>query len=313
MTSELKNLPTSPINGIGKVKLFDTISTRLIIDFYKQQENLDVAEYFASLDEIFILECEDTGYRFYYPFEVIGDAAFYKGLRNSEYDRDEADDHKFAYQHIEKEIKVLEIGCGSGKFLSRILPITKDVSGLELNEIGAKSAVEKGLKVRVQFIEEHATENPECYDVVCAFQVLEHIAEVKSFLEASLKTLKKGGKLIFSVPNNEPFFQKHNKYEVLNLPPHHMGLWNLDAFKALQRYFNLELIDSEFTGKTSFKGNVFLRAKRMAKIQTLPNFLSTAEMAKILAFSPISAVMGGIDLIAGNQVFSYLSVVFIKK
>ncbi len=79
------------------------------------------------------------------------------------------------------------------------------------------------------------------FDVVCAFQVLEHIAEVKSFLDASLKILKVGGNLMIAVPYNNPYLFKNDIFNTLNMPPHHMGLWNQTAFKNLSRIFPIKL------------------------------------------------------------------------
>lgn len=318
MTSELKNPPTSPINGIGKVKIFDTISTRLIIDFYRRQENLDVAEYFAGLDEIFILECEDTGYRFYYPFEVIGDEKFYRTLQMQkeseglEYDRNSAEDHKFAVEQIEQNTRLLEIGCGTGKFLELISDKTENVCGLELNARAAETATKKGFDVKNQLIQDFAEEQSASFDVVCAFQVLEHIAEVKSFLEACLKLLKPNGKLIFSVPNNEPYFQKFSKYEVLNLPPHHLGLWNLEAFRNLEKFFAVELSKYEYQGQTEIKGQSYLHSKFLMDIKTLPNQHTFEDKVKIYSILPYTIFKSSIDYLKGNNGYAIICVVFQK-
>ena len=309
----LKNLPKSPITGSGNVKVVDNFLVEDIVRLYKEQEDLNVENYFRHGETVDLLECEDTKYRFYYPFEIIGDAAFYENLRDSDYDRNDADDHKFAYQQISQNAELLEIGCGTGKFLEQISGITKNVTGLELNTLAAKSAVEKGFEVKVQFIEEHAKENSNCYDVVCAFQVLEHIADVRSFLDAALKLLKPNGKLIFSVPNNEPYFQRFSKYEVLNLPPHHMGLWNLDSFKKLCSVFDMNLENYAFTGHTSFRADAYLRAKLMVKVKSLPHRHSFAEKLKILAVSPIAVAKSTLDYLQGKKNNTHISVVFCKS
>lgn len=87
--------------------------------------------------------------------------------------------------------------------------------------------------------------------MVCSFQVLEHIADVKSFIESSLKALKKGGRLVVAVPNNDVLFFKYRnlrfqnnhylKTLLLNLPPHHMGLWNPRSIVNLASIYNLKL------------------------------------------------------------------------
>jgi 2-polyprenyl-3-methyl-5-hydroxy-6-metoxy-1,4-benzoquinol methylase len=91
-------------------------------------------------------------------------------------------------------------------------------------------------------LEDHAIENENKYDVVCSFQVLEHIANPRSYLINSLKVLKDGGKLIIAVPNNNPYIFKHDILHTLNLPPHHAGLWNKESFENIPKFFPLELV-----------------------------------------------------------------------
>ena len=166
--SNLNNLPKSPVTLGGNVKVVETFAAAEIAALYLRQENLDIKNYFAHGDTVYLLECEDTGYRFYYPFEIIGDQAFYESFqvesdkKGDGYDREWAGDHKFAAGQIGKDAKLLEIGCGSGKFLSQISDITPNVAGLELNSIAADAARRKGLDVQVEFIEDFCEEESGC-------------------------------------------------------------------------------------------------------------------------------------------------------
>jgi hypothetical protein len=72
------------------------------------------------------------------------------------------------------------------------------------------------------------------------FQVLEHISAVQSFLTAAIKCLKKNGLLVLAVPNNEPYLFGFNKYDWLNLPPHHMGWWNAASLQKLSGFFPIK-------------------------------------------------------------------------
>ena len=121
-----------------------------------------------------------------------------------------------------------------------------DVKGLELNPNAVKKCKEKGLNVENNLIENEAFTNIEYYDSVCHFQVLEHIFSVNEFIGASLKTLKKGGKLIIGVPNNNPFLFISDKWHILNLPPHHAGLWNEKSLESLEKVFPIKLKKIEF-------------------------------------------------------------------
>lgn len=312
-------LSSSPITGTNNVSVFDTIKTSDIIRLYREQEHVDVSRFFTGVDEVSILECGDTGYRFYYPFAVVGDETFYQELASSrtsiglDYDRDWSDDHEFALETIGKSERVLEIGCNTGKFLERVREKTMSACGLEFNPKAAGAAQAKGLDVRNLDIAILAENEPESFDVICAFQVLEHIPNAGEFIRSCLKALKSGGKLIFSVPNNEPYFQRFSKYEVLNLPPHHMGLWNIEAFRKLGAFFDLSLTEFKLTSQSSLLADAYLRARSMSTILTLPDRLSTVEKVKVVLCGPKALAMSFKDKIFGIATSAYLSVVFEKQ
>lgn len=313
------NLPASPITGTQNVTVFDTIKTSNIVRLYREQEHIDVSRFFIGVDEVSILECGNTGYRFYYPFTVVGDESFYQelaSLKNSiglEYDRDWSEDHEFALENIIDNERVLEVGCNTGKFLERVREKTKHVTGLEFNSEPAAVAQSKNLDVRNLDIAILAENEPESFDTICAFQVLEHIPNAGDFLRACLKALKPSGKLIFSVPNNEPYFQRFSKYEVLNLPPHHMGLWNHDSFLNTTKFFDMTLEKSFPTGQNSFKGDVYLRAKHLANIRSLPKRENSAEKLKMILALPFAIIKSGVNYVIGEKGFGHITVVFRKR
>jgi SAM-dependent methyltransferase len=110
-----------------------------------------------------------------------------------------------------------------------------------LNTKAVAEARARGFDVTAETIEEFAKGNEARFDVVCSMQVLEHITDVRSFILSSLQVLRKGGRMIVCVPNNNPYLYKHDFYHTLNLPPHHAGLWNKEAFSNLPRYFPMKL------------------------------------------------------------------------
>ena len=93
------------------------------------------------------------------------------------------------------------------------------------------------MNIEYKTIQVKAKETFEEFDIVCAFQVLEHIDNVKSFIDSSLQILKKGGKLIIAVPFNNPYLFRNDILNTLNMPPHHMGLWNKKAFMNMDKFF----------------------------------------------------------------------------
>ena len=116
------------------------------------------------------------------------------------------------------------------------------VFGLEFNTSSLKKLNDKGIAHSNLPLQKFALQNKEKYSVICSFQVLEHISEVKSFLESKIDCLKPSGMLIISVPNNDSFI-KYDKEDILNMPPHHMGLWNEKSLRSIASIFNLKILN----------------------------------------------------------------------
>lgn len=238
----------SPLTGSFKTKHEKDIPTSLIKKKYLERFNIDVSPYFGSLDKISIFIDEETGYRFYYPLSVAGDDKFYEKLQENDwYYMPWKWEHRKCTELIEPGSRVLEVGCARGDFLNKLQEI-KDVQtvGLELNQSAVNVGQQKGLDIIREFVEDHAKKNPDTYDVVCSFQVLEHISEVQSFIKACIGCLKRGGKIIFSVPNNGSFIKYDWEGGLLNMPPHHMGLWDEKAFRSVAPLFDIHLLKVYF-------------------------------------------------------------------
>ncbi|MBW8684526.1 class I SAM-dependent methyltransferase [Chitinophaga rhizophila] len=231
----------SPVTGGNRVELITTFPTDSIVKIYQDNLKVDTRRFFKGVPAVELYECTETGYRFYHPETILGDGQFYADLHkdNEGYYSKTRWEHKYAIGQIKATDKVLEVGAGDGFFLEQLKKANIDALGLELNQDAIAKGAKKGLRMSGEMIEDHAAAHPETYDVVCCFQVLEHIYNVKSFLDGCIKALKKGGKLIIAVPNNNPYMFKQDKWHTLNLPPHHAGLWNKKAFMELQNFYNI--------------------------------------------------------------------------
>ncbi len=223
-------MPKSPINS-GETKLVDTISVARIVELYKSI--YDVSRFFSGVSTIEIYECVATGYRFYQPFGIDGDGPFYEALAHEElYYVPWKSEHEIADSYIKEGDRVLELGCATGDFLQEE-HAKKSIQafGTELNETAKATASARGVSF------EPVTDA----DVTCAFQVLEHIADVRGFLTEATTATREGGYIIIGVPNNDSLL-KDDTIAFLNMPPHHMGLWNARSLSSLPEHFPLELV-----------------------------------------------------------------------
>ncbi|MEK7520326.1 MAG: class I SAM-dependent methyltransferase [Patescibacteria group bacterium] len=233
---------TSPLTGSSNVIREREVPTDFIIKEYQKQLGVDVRRFFAGLDKVVLYRCEDSGYRFYHPFTVTGDSAFYETLQQHPwYYMDEKWEHRKALESIANGQTVLEVGCAQGEFLTGLRNKGIDGTGLELNGHAASVGRKKGLNIAEESVQDHAQKNKEWYDVVCSFQVAEHIAAIGDFIRASLDALKPGGKFIISVPNNDSFVFTTRPDDLLNMPPHHVGLWNVNSLIKLQHFFPVRI------------------------------------------------------------------------
>lgn len=231
----------STLDRGGKAWLKEVIPVNKLISGYDNQFGIDISQYFNGITEVKTYECESTKYCFYYPFNIDGSDVFYEHLQKFDwYYMPWKWEHETTRKLLSGNEKVLEVGSGGLGFVENLYKSGFDITGLELNKQSIVNAAAKGLKVLDETIQDHAKNHFEKYDMVCSYQVLEHITDVSTFIKAQVDCLKKGGKLIIAVPNNDSFI-KLTKGGLLNFPPHHMGLWNKESLKSLVDLFDLKV------------------------------------------------------------------------
>lgn len=230
-----KFIPDSPVEKVRE------ISDEFLIKRYKQEYHIDVKKYLENVKKVEIYTCKESGYSFFYPFNISGDSEFYERLQKFEwYYMPWKWEHQICSELIKENDKILEIGCGKGDFFKGLSTRFKslEMTGLELN----KSSLTKNDRYSIidTPLDKFATENEGKFDMVSTFEVLEHVSDVNDFIGNQVKCLKKGGLLTISVPNMDSFI-KYNQNDVLNMPPHHVGLWNEKALRKISGLFGLEV------------------------------------------------------------------------
>ncbi|WP_340102800.1 class I SAM-dependent methyltransferase [Rhodohalobacter sp. 8-1] len=227
----------SPLSPDSKAMLIEKIPTDIIKERYYRLYEINVG---FNIPYVLKYRCEESGYEFFYPFDLGGDSSFYEQLQRIDwYYMPWKWEHGKAVEHVGKNDKVLEVGSGNSSFVEHLTKKGLQATGLELNEAAVQSAQERGLNVLKENIENHSKKNLGQYDLVCSFQVLEHISDIYPFIAGMIKCLKPGGTLIICVPNNDSFIKKA-EWNILNMPPHHMGLWSKKSLGYLSEIFPLK-------------------------------------------------------------------------
>ena len=128
---------------------------------------------------------------------------------------------------LPKDARILELGCGTGHNLA-MLSGFGHVDGLELDE-EARALSEKrlGRKVMSAPLPELAGVRDGAYDLIGAFDVIEHIADDRAALVSIAAKLKSTGKFVMTVPAHQWMWSAH---DVVN---HHKRRYSKRGLKAL--------------------------------------------------------------------------------
>ena len=103
--------------------------------------------------------------------------------------------------------RVLDVGCGGGLLSEAMAKAGANVTGIDLGtatvEVAELHALESGVAVRYlrESAEHHALTNPSAYDIVTCMEMLEHVPEPHSVMEALRTLVKPGGDVFVSTIN----------------------------------------------------------------------------------------------------------------
>jgi 2-polyprenyl-3-methyl-5-hydroxy-6-metoxy-1,4-benzoquinol methylase len=101
---------------------------------------------------------------------------------------------------------ILDIGCGSGQFLYYMKNKGyRQLKGIDLDRKQIEIACALGLDVEETSLGDYMQRSPEGYEMIVMLDIIEHFTREELFplMEAIVRALRPGGRLIASVPNAE--------------------------------------------------------------------------------------------------------------
>ena len=129
---------------------------------------------------------------------------------------------------------ILDIGAGTGDFLSVVKENGWNTIGLEPSEKAKAIAKKKG----VSFVEQTSELENNSLDVITMWHVLEHVPNLDNQIKELKRLLKPNGSLIIAVPNFKSFDAKHygNFWAAYDVPIH---FWHFSK-SAIKKLFAKE-------------------------------------------------------------------------
>lgn len=178
-----------------------------------------------------LVECSSCGMAFVNPMPVEGSIP---SLYPADYLKDKPD-MSALYERMmrllprEASGRLLDVGCGSGEFITYAQRYGWTVEGVDLIPWGTSQQV----PIHVgDFVSMDLREGD--YDVITAWALLEHLRQPSRFIEKVSRLLKKSGRFVFVVPNIAAPGMKRSCTEDI---PRHLHLFTPGAVTAyLERY-----------------------------------------------------------------------------
>lgn len=123
--------------------------------------------------------------------------------------------------------KILEVGCGAGGNI----PLLKQFGDVQAVEPDAESrdcaAQRAGVPVHGGLLPDGLPFAPETFDLVCAFDVVEHVDDDRGALRGLAKLAKPGGWVLTTVPAYQWLWSRHDELH------HHKRRYVLPEYRAL--------------------------------------------------------------------------------
>ena len=132
--------------------------------------------------------------------------------------------------------RILEVGCGTGHNLSMLRKFA-EVDAVELDEsVRAIAERRLGRQVISDRLPELQGVPDKAYDLIGAFDVIEHIHDDRAALQAIARKLRPGGELVLTVPAHPWMWSAH---DVVN---HHKRRYSKRSLETLIRASPLRLV-----------------------------------------------------------------------
>lgn len=113
---------------------------------------------------------------------------------------------RFLLAHVRAGERVLDVGCGEGRFAAELARAGASVVGVDVAEEPLRRARTRHPDLDLRVVDgEGAWDLDDAYfDVVWAGEVIEHVADTAAWLSEVRRVLRSGGRLLLSTPAHGP-------------------------------------------------------------------------------------------------------------
>lgn len=168
-------------------------------------------------------------------------------------------DFSVRYLPVSEGGRLLDIGCGDGRFLAFMQSLGWSCEGLDPDPVAVNRARRRSVDVRLGHFD--ASTYPRAsFDAVTAAHVIEHVIDPTRFLANCKRVLKPGGRLVIVTPNSESLGSRLFGSAWLHWdPPRHLHVFNRPLLTQVAEVAGLRGCDTRTTGREA--NGVFLASQ----------------------------------------------------
>jgi 2-polyprenyl-6-hydroxyphenyl methylase/3-demethylubiquinone-9 3-methyltransferase len=156
----------------------------------------------------------------------------------------------FLLGHVTAGARVLDVGCGEGRFTEELARAGARAVGIDIAEEPLRRARARAPELDLRLVDGDAPwELADAeFDVVWAGETIEHVADTAAWLSEVRRVLRSGGMLLASTPANGPLalmrsaVSKRAFAERFDPLADHLRYYSRDTLTALLQQFRFEAI-----------------------------------------------------------------------
>jgi SAM-dependent methyltransferase len=257
---EKNNTAYCPVCGSDKLRTLYMVDSRLACKYFIHNDISRIKLLQTKIEKLWsgkassYLACEICTFEFAWPF-ISADADIYSLIYYTDTIYPAIKwEYVVSFESIDNYLKtisgpvsLIEIGAGNGSFIKEIQarqPGISPIYATEYSEAGVKAIESLDIQCfRKDFIDLDKYEIPGTINLICLFQVLEHMTSIHEFFKHLNKLTTPGARLYISVPNylQRRFFDRLGYF--YDLPPVHVGRYNPKCLAELSDQYGWHLIE----------------------------------------------------------------------